>query len=256
MLVVLLAITAFRQGGASAPVPTRFQISSRSTSEQDLTAVGQGKVAGAIMANGVVTVSLSDSATGQIAKVTVESLTLQPSGAMEKQVTASAAAAAADSARGQFIRAFTVHNALRNTPEPSSHNPALASIQQVMGVLFPGIRSNIKPGDSWADTTNVNSSGAAGKQLGRIISSWKVTGMEAGDLVLDGTSVTHIVTTGQPGQSRTVDGHSTEHLVMTPQGRTRRATIDATSDLTLVTPQAPGPIPGHTTALLTVAPAG
>jgi len=250
MLIALLAVMA-AQNPMAAPTPTlRYRVEARTTLDQDLTSLGKGKVTGSLTTTAIISVTLTDSADGQVARITVDSMKLEPTGAMAAQLTPAAAAIAADSARGAWLHAYSVRGTLRGVPQPSIQNPALAPIMQAISVMFPGIRSGIKVGDSWADTTRIDGDVQGGHQLGNIIASWSVAGVVDGGLVLGGTSVTKVTTSGQNGQSLTVTGTSREQLSMAVRGPSRSASIESVRDVSTVQQPGAAPIPSRTVASL------
>ena len=252
MLATLFAL-AVLQGPVPPPSPpVRYRIETRTTADQDLTSIGRGKVTGSLTSIAFLSVTTTDSAEGQVARVTVDSMTLEPVGAMAVQLPAASAKAAADSARGLWVHAYVVHGALRGTPRPSAPNPALASVMQAVGVLFPGVRTNIKTGDAWADTNRVDADVQGGHQIGTIIANWKVLGSEDGAFVLEGTSATTVTTNGASGQVLTTRGSSRESLVMVPRGLARSAAIESTTNVTSVAKPGATPILARNTASLKV----
>ena len=253
MLAMVLAL-AVVQGPATPMAPLRYRIEAKTASEQDLTSLGKGKLSGGLTSTAVVSVTLTDSAEGQIVRVTVDSMKLEPTGAMTQSLPRSVAGAVGDSTRGAFVRAYAVRGAVRGAPQASSPSPALASIIQAMNVLFPGLRSNIKMGDSWADTSIVNNDVANAHQTGRIIATWKVTGMENGAFVLDGVAATTMTTNAKNGQTLRMHGLSQEHLVMASHGPTRRAAIESSNDVTMTSPQNATPIPAKSVGSLRLTP--
>ncbi|MES1259651.1 MAG: hypothetical protein ABUL71_03580, partial [Gemmatimonadota bacterium] len=252
MILTILAFAAM-QGPVTLPSPpVRYRIEAKTTADQDLTSIGRGKVTGSLTSIAFVSVTTTDSAEGQVARVVVDSMTLEPVGAMTAQLSAANAKAAADSARGLWVHAYTVKGTIRGTPQPSSPNPALAAVMQAVGVLFPGIRTNIKLGDAWADTTKIDSDVQGGHQTGRIVATWKVVGNDDGAFVLDGTSTSTVTTNGQAGQVLTRQGTSRERLTLAPRGPARNASIETTTDASMVSQPGAAAIPAKNTAVLKV----
>lgn len=251
MLIAMLALATMQ--GPVSPAPLHYRIESSTSSAQDLTSMGRGKVSGGLSTVGYVTVTMSDSGDGVIARITVDSMHLTPVGAMTAQITPTTAALAADSARGEWVDVYSVHGMIRGTPRPSSQNPALSAVMQAVGVLYPGLRSNVKVGDAWADTTHVDSDVQGGHQKGDIVAAWKVSGLDGGNLVLDGTATTRMTTNSTNGQVVKVSLNSTEHLVEGARGApTRMATIESTSNVTMTTPQSSTPIPATNSGSLKI----
>jgi len=250
MLFMVLALAVMQNPTTPTAQTLRYRVEAKTTLDQDLTSIGRGKISGGSNAVAFVTVALTDSADGQVARITVDSMKLEATGAMAAQMPAAAAAAAADSARGAWVHAYTVRNTLRGVPQPSVQNPALAPIMQIVGVMFPGIRSGIKAGDSWADTTKVDGDIQSGHQVGAIIAVWQSGALEDGAFVLNGTSSSNVRTTGQAGQVVTVVGSSTERLVIGIGGPAKSGYVESSVNSSIV--QRPGdtPIPQHSTAVL------
>jgi hypothetical protein len=254
MIVAMLAVAAL-QGPVTLPAPPlRYRIEAKTTTEQDLTSINRGKVAGALAAVAFVTVTTTDSAEGQISRIAIDSMKLEPTGATALQLTQAAANAAADSARGMWIRVFSVRGTIKGAPRPSGANAALAPVMQAVGVLFPGLRSGLKVGDGWADTTKIDNDVQGGHQRGQIVATWKVTGSEEGAFLLDGTAVTNVTTNGQAGESLTVNGSSVEHLALATRGPARSASIESTRLASTVRQQGATPIPTKTVASLRLIP--
>jgi hypothetical protein len=250
---MLVAMLAMLQGTVTPAAPLHYRIESRTTSDQDLTSIGRGKVSGGLATTAWVAVTMSDSADGQIARITVDSLTLAPAGAMAAQLSQAAATLAADSARGAWVQVYSVHGLIRGTPRPSSQNPALGAIMQAVGVFFPGLRTNVKVGDKWADTTKIDTDVQSGHEVGNIIANWSVVREENAGLVLDGAVITKMLTTNQDGRKVNVSITSRQHMVMGSRGApTRDATIESASDVTMTSPQSAAPIPARNSGSLTL----
>lgn len=232
--------------GPTAPLPLRERDLVQSGPHQP----GEGIKTGGLTTIALISVTLTDSADGQIARITVDSMALKPTGEVAKQITPDAARAVADSLRGAYVWAYTVRGAVRGSPVASNPHPALAAVFQVMGVLFPGLRTGIKVGDSWADTTNINNDARTGHQTGRVIANWRVSGVEDGGMVLEGSALTTVTTNATNGQVLRVLGHSQEHLVTAARGPTRAATIETVNDVTMTSPQNAAPMPARSTGSL------
>jgi hypothetical protein len=253
MLAMVLAL-AVTQGPVTPAAPLRYRLEAKTVAQQDPAGVGNEMKSGSLTTTAIISVTLTDSAEGQIARVTVDSMKLEPTGAMTLSLPLTAAVAAADTVRGAFVRAYTVRGVVRGTAQASSPHPALATIFQAMPVLFPGLRSGIKVGDSWADTTRINNDISNGHQTGQVIATWRVTGIENGGFVLDGAATTTVTTNGQNGQSLHVTGSSKEHLVMAGRGPTRSASIESSNNVTMSSTQAAAPVVGRNTGSLKLTP--
>ncbi len=238
-----------------SPAPVhRYRLEVRTVSEMDQTSIGRGTISDGLVTTAVISVALADSAGGQKVRITVDSIALDPSGGVAAQLKQHPTAA--QEARGATISAFLMRGKITGPPQLSdSTNPALVAIMQAVGVLFPGVRSGAKVGDSWADTTRINNASGSRRLTGEIVASWKVVGTEGTALVLDGISQSRTRTEDSGnGQTITRSGSSTEHVVIPPSGPVLRATIQTHDDVSIAAPSLASPLPAKTTGSLSLTP--
>ncbi|MGH7583271.1 MAG: hypothetical protein ACREL5_08615 [Gemmatimonadales bacterium] len=254
MLVVVI-LAALQGPGAPGPAPTRrYHLEVTTSDEIDQSVIGKPKLSDGLVTSAYISVSISDTAGGKIVRVLVDSMSLQPSGALVEQLQQSRPTAAAD-ALGASVRAMLVNGRIAGAPQISDSNPALGPIVQAIGVLFPGIRAGAKVGDQWADTNHINNNSGSRHQTGQVVASWKVTGTEGGALVLAGNSTTHTTTDNGNGQILEVQGTSIETVVIPPSGGpVVRARIDTDNTLSWSAPQLSSAIPGKNAGSLTLTP--
>jgi len=251
VIAAMLALSLVQSPGA--PPAQRYRLEVKTLREFDQTSIGRAKTADGLTTAAFITVAMTDTAGGQIARVTVDSMTLSPSGAVVAELQQHPKAA--EKARGAWVRVYVSRGTLAGPAQLSdSTNPALGAIVQAVGVLFPGVRRGAKVGDSWADTSHINNASGARKQSGEVVAAWKVIAMDGDALVLDGTSTTRTKTEDGSGQSMVVSGGTKERVVVPPTGPARRASIETANDMTVTAPSLAAPIPGKTTGTLTLTP--
>ena len=128
-----------------APSVTKYRIDQSLTQEIDASAAGGAKQSISFHTSSFVTVTLTDSAGGKILRVVVDS--------MRGDSATPIPAAVLDSARGAEFRGFVLKSGKPSGLEATSTTGAAAQVQGLLSDFFPWIRSGLKVGDSWTDTT-------------------------------------------------------------------------------------------------------
>jgi hypothetical protein len=147
MVAATLALPALRH----PPVTAKYRVDQSLTQEVDASAAGQGKQTLRFSTSAFVTVRLADSAGGRTLKVVIDSV--------KGDSATPISAAVLDSARGGEFRAF-VNKAGKPSPlTPTGTSPAASQVQGLLVDFFPWVRTGLKVGDAWVDTT-VNTTGA------------------------------------------------------------------------------------------------
>lgn len=251
MLAVIVAAALLQ--GPGAPPPARYHLEVRTLQELDRTGSGGTRTSNGLTTTATITVAMTDSAGGQLASIVVDSMQLDPTGAIVDELRRHPTAA--QDARGASVRVYIARGKIQGGVQLSdSTNPALAAIVQSVAVLFPGIRRGAKVGDSWADTSHINNSAGPRRVTGEIVATWRVVGNEGDALILDGTSTTRSKSEDGSGQSLTLAGSSKERVVIAPNGLAKRASITTNNDMSIAVPSQNTTIPGKTTASLTLTP--
>jgi hypothetical protein len=252
MLCILL-VAALAQGPGPAAPPQRYRLEVKTLQEFDQTSSGGTKTSNGLTTVALISVAMADSAGGQLARITVDSMVLNPIGAVVEDLKRHPSAA--QDARGAWVRVYIARGKIQGGMQLSdSANPALGAVVQAVGVLFPGIRRGAKVGDSWADTSHINSVSGPRRVTGEVVAAWKVVATEGDALVLDGTSTSRTKTEDGSGQVMTLTGGSKERVVIPPSGLARRATIESTNDMNITAPRLTSPIPGKTNGSLSLTP--
>ncbi len=153
-----------------APVTTKYRIDQSLSQEIDATAAGGAKQSISFTTSSFITVTLADSAGGKVMTVRVDSL--------RGDSATPIPAAVLDSARGAEFHGFVERSGKPLGLEPASNASAAAQIQGLLSDFFPWVKTGLKVGDSWTDTTaKVNSVGADTVTVRRV-SSYKASGNE------------------------------------------------------------------------------
>ncbi len=249
MLAGLLAL-ATAIGAVTTPVgPLRYKIEMKSSQEVDLSAMGSGKQSGEVTAVAFVSVTMSDSAAGQLAHVVLDSMSLEPSGSMAMAYDPTFAA----SAKGGFFHLYVVGGKVQGTPTPSIEgNPALAILAQAVMVMFPGVtKAGLKAGESYADTTNTTSTTEQGTNNSSAVTVWTMKGMEDGAMVFEGESNGKMTIDG--GQAAiTGTNKGTRKMTSTAKGPVKSAAVSSKIDLAAVPAGMSDVIPITGTSSLTI----
>lgn len=153
-----------------APTTTRYRIDQSLSQEIDATAAGGAKQSISFNTSSFITVILADSAGGKAMRVVVDSV--------RGDSATPIPAAVLDSARGAEFRGFLERSGKPLGLEPVPGTSAAAQIQGLLSDFFPWIRTGVKVGDSWADTTaKVNGVGADSVTVRRV-SAYKAAANE------------------------------------------------------------------------------
>jgi hypothetical protein len=154
--------------GSPAPSTTRYKIESKAETTIDLTAMGQGTQTQNVSQLAIITVALADSAGGKSMHVVIDSVAsdIQLPGAAETLAKA----------KGGWLHGFVDargHATILKTSADS--NDFVAELKSTMSTFFPRLKVNAKTGESWIDTTRVET-----KTSSRNIKSTTITTYTAG----------------------------------------------------------------------------
>ena len=153
-----------------APSTTRYRIDQRVAQEIDATAAGAAKQSLSFTTSSFITVTLADSAGGKVMRVVVDS--------MRGDSSTPIPAAVLDSVRGAELHGFVEKSGKPSRLEPLSGGAAVKQVQGLLSDFFPWIRTGLKVGDSWTDTTAKVSAQGADSVTVRRVSAYKAAGSE------------------------------------------------------------------------------
>jgi hypothetical protein len=163
MLLRVAVLAAIASGSVElAPPTTKYRIQQSLSQEVDATAAGGAKQTIAFSTTSFVTVTLADSGGGKSMRVLVDSIRGDSATPIPGSVL--------DSARGAVFTGFLEKSGRPNGLQPSGGAPpAAAQIQGLLSDFFPWVRSGLKVGQSWTDTTsNTNGAGSDSVTVRRI----------------------------------------------------------------------------------------
>jgi hypothetical protein len=169
-LGALAATTLLLPTFDGAPSTTKYRIDSSLTQEIDASAAGGGKQNVAFTTSSFITVTLADSGGGKMMRVVVDS--------MRGDSATPIPAAVLDSARGSQFHGFVERSGKPHGLEPLAGNSVAPQVQGLLSDFFPWIKSGLKVGDSWSDTTAQTNGLGADSVTVRRVSAYKAAGTE------------------------------------------------------------------------------
>lgn len=140
-LAAILVLPAF----VWAPTTTKYRIDQSLSQVIDGTVAGGAKQSISFSTSSFITVTLADSAGGKVMRVVIDSL--------RGDSTTPIPAAVLDSARGAEFHGFVEKSGKPLGLEPVTETSAASQIQGLLSDFFPWIKTGLKVGDSWTDTT-------------------------------------------------------------------------------------------------------
>ena len=151
-----------------APTVTKYRIDQSLSQEIDATAAGAAKQSISFNTSSFITVTLVDSAGGKVMRVVIDSL--------RGDSATPIAPAVLDSARGAEFHGYVEKSGKPTGLEPVTGTSAATQVQGLLSDFFPWVRSGVKVGDSWTDTTaKVNAVGPDSVTVQRV-SAYKASG--------------------------------------------------------------------------------
>jgi hypothetical protein len=178
---MLLLVLQMLAGLLAVHAPLRYKIVTRTNTDIDLTAAGQGSQTIALVSTTFVTVNLSDTTGGRLANIVVDSSAFD-GGAIAAQLPAEMLA----DPKGATFHLFVV-----NGKAKSSISPTPMSVQAVQAaggieLLLTGLR-RLKAGDTWTDTTMSDTATAGVSAKGSRVAIWTAKPDQGSALQLDAT---------------------------------------------------------------------
>jgi hypothetical protein len=132
-----------------APVTTKYKIETKVQTTIDLSAMGQGTQQQDVIQSAFITIALNDTATGKVVHVVIDSL------ATDAAIPGAAEAMA--KAKGAWLHGLIDSKGKVTVVKTSADsNDFVAELKSSVPTFFPRIRAGAKQGDSWVDTTNLD----------------------------------------------------------------------------------------------------
>jgi hypothetical protein len=236
-LAALASLTAV--AGPEKAVAQRYKLDVAITQNIDATAAGQGVVTSEITGTALLTLTMSDTAGGQLAHLVIDSFTVSADG----QAGAMFSQELANALKGQFIHGYVVDGKLSGTAKPSvEDNQTMNLVMPAMNALFPGIGARASSAETWTDTTRNNTVNEQGTQNSESIVTWTVTGRNGEVLSLTGAAQgTVTIEAAEQQVSGTVTSTSTVTSVV--GGPSTSATLESKQVLSVLIAALPDPLP-------------
>lgn len=221
----------------TAVAPRRYKVEVKTLVVQDLTVVGQGEQKQEFSNSSFVSITLRDSAGGQVATIVLDSIVPGEG----SPVTPDGAKTLAGTTWDGFIPAGGRLKDLKARGENPMAQVAESGVQQ----LFPPVKAGAKDGEAWTDTTETNTNGVGVRT---------VTNFQASNAMLDGTRVLQLAGTSSssvsgeqttPQGSMNIEGTvaGTANYLIGSDGALRRGTFRSVQTLSISVAQLPEPIP-------------
>jgi hypothetical protein len=168
-----LAATSLLLPTSQAPGQIKYRIDQSLSQEIDATPAGGAKQTIAFTTSSFVTLTLADSAGGKVMRIVVDS--------MRGDSATPIPPAVLDSAKGLEFRGFIEKSGKPSGLEPVNGNSAASQIQGLLSDFFPWVKTGLKVGDSWTDTTAKTNGVGSDSVTVRRVSAYKAAGAETRD---------------------------------------------------------------------------
>jgi len=215
-------------------VPLRYRIDVKQTSELDRRVGGGTLEHGEVTTRAFVSLTLRDSANGQVAHFVIDSMVAEPLG----DIPWASEVSSAKWLRQAFIDAFVVHGKIQGKPRLSVETLALRPLLDAVRLIFPGAPANAIVGDHWTDTLSLIT--------GTGTETWNVVPHEPGEsMVLTQSRTTDMTRpTKAVGETMTATGSGIARVVMDADGAARSATSRRLTKSRLMSSAIPDGVPG------------
>jgi hypothetical protein len=181
MLLLLLSLHLVA-GPVPVRAPLRFKIVTRSSTDIDLSAAGQGSQTVTLISTTFVSVTLSDTTGGRLASIVIDSSTFDGG-----SVAAQLPAEMSTDPKGASFHLYIVDGKSTSAISPTPASIQAAQAAGGIELILAGLRTAM-PGDSWTDTTKTDTTMAAGSAKGSRVAVWTAKSADQGGaLQLDAT---------------------------------------------------------------------
>lgn len=227
-----------------APLTTKYRIETRVEQVQDLSAFGQGEQSIVQDQAALITISLTDSAGGRAMHVVVDSVA--SSGPMAPP------AAALEGLKGAWLHGFLDgQGRARILATSNDTSDVLAQLRATLHSFHPRVKPGFSKGDSWTDTTVVESKSSSQATTTTMVTSYTAAGEES----VSGATARRLETrfTGlvkgkiQNPMAGELDLEARETgtgvYYLGPDGRFLGGSATGSGNATVTSPMLPGPIP-------------
>ncbi|MGH7592707.1 MAG: hypothetical protein ACRELE_02495 [Gemmatimonadales bacterium] len=191
MISLLLTLAAATPAPAA---PVRYHLTTKSTTEVDMSAMGQGVQSFPMALSAFISVTVSDSGFGRVVHVVIDSSTFDAGPAAAYLPPAMSA-----SPNGAVFHFYAVNGKPTTALVPSPATFQAAQLAPAITLLLPGLHS-AKPGDSWSDTTRTDTTIAqtdvSATTAGTSVTTWTAKSADDGIRQLDGVTTSRAAVGG------------------------------------------------------------
>lgn len=255
LLPLALGVAAAVQPPATSTA--RYKVEMLATSAVDLSSMGQGEQRNEFAMTAFVSVTLTDSADGQVMHAVLDSSSVTPlppgapPGALEGQPGA---------AYHGFVRADGKTEGFQVMGDSTAPKGG-ALVTQVLRDFFPTVKAGFQAGDTWRDSTEVRENQAGGSSV--VVRITEYTAGEAaswagreGQQLNATTKFTVSSQNDTPGGPTSVEGAGTGTAAwyLTGQGEFLGGTSETSADLTAMTAYGDFPVKQTTKTTITALP--
>jgi hypothetical protein len=226
--VISTLLLALQMLAAQLPVPAslRYRIVTRTNTDIDLSAAGQGSQTIALVSTTFVTVNVSDTTGGRLVNIVVDSSAFD-GGAIAAQLPAELLA----DPKGATFHLFVVNGKSKSSILPAPMSVQAAQAAGGIELLLTGLR-RLKAGDTWIDTTMSDTTAAGASAKGSRVSTWTAKPDQGGALQLDATwTGTTSAGFGQAQMEMKVTGEN--HVTAVPGELARKANSTGSGNATM-----------------------
>jgi hypothetical protein len=250
-MLALTLLAAFTQVPAGGPGAMHYRYESKASTTIDMSATGGGSQDIAITSMALLSVTVHDTAGGQLAEIVIDSVTYD-AGEMMAQAAAILPPEATASGKGAVYHVYVVDGAPSHIENSAPKNLQALSAAGAVQLLFPGLRAGATSGARWTDTTTSDTTMSIGAH-GTVttITAWTVSSQDGDSTIVDGNVSGNMnLQTGMTGQLDMANT-GTRHVVLTAAGVARQASmlLRTTGSMTMGTTVIP--IRATSTATLT-----
>jgi hypothetical protein len=153
-----------------APVTAKYRVDQTLTQDMDASAAGKGKQTISFSTSSFLTLTLTDSADGRSVRLVVDS--------MRGDSASPIPAAVFDSAKGAEFHAFLNGAGKLGDLEVVNGTPSALRVQGFLTDFFPWVKTGVKTGEQWADTSAKTTTDGTDSVVVKRITAYRVVGNE------------------------------------------------------------------------------
>ncbi len=249
----LLGLGGLLVAATPAPTTLRYRIESKTEQVVDLSAMGQGNQTNAFSQIAIISITLSDTAGGKVMHAVVDTI--------GSDAPLPGIAESAQKAKGAWLHGFVDQwGRVKIAATSADSNDMVSQLRNSLARFFPIVKPGTKDGDTWVDTSRVDTKTAQQAMKTETITTYTRAGSAAhgGETALriDATSATKGAGTMENPMAGTMDVEltdaGTETFWVATDGRYLGGEAKSDGKSLVRTPMAPDAIPVKLTRTTTV----